>query len=76
MENFIPNVNDSPYKRIFAIGDVHAAFAYVTSKPIKKNIFDSVVSTSEKNLSQRQKSLGFFCDFVKIFEDKKICHKT
>ena len=30
-EEIIPPVNDSPYKRILAIGDVHAAFDKLTS---------------------------------------------
>lgn len=48
-EEIIPTVNDSPYKRILVIGDVHAAFDKLTSlwkKLSKKNLSDKFVVDS------------------------------
>ena len=59
MENFIPNVNDSPYKRIFAIGDVHAAF-------------DKLIALWEKIAVKDDDLVIFLGDYFYVPESKNV----
>lgn len=59
MENLIPKVNDSPYKRILAIGDVHAAF-------------DKLISLWEKISVKDDDLVIFLGDYFYVPESKNV----
>ncbi len=58
-EKIIPAVNDSPYKRILAIGDVHAAF-------------DKLLSLWEKISVTEDDLVVFLGDYLYGLSDKNV----
>ena len=71
MENLIPSVNDSPYKRIFAVGDVHGSFSKLISVWNQIKITDDDLIIFLGDYIDRGEKIGETLKFVMNLQNKK-----
>lgn len=71
MENLIPKLNDSPYKRIFAIGDIHGSFSKLISVWNQIKITDEDLVIFLGDYVDRGDEVGETLKFVMNLQKKK-----